>query len=105
MLNDELLHCPCCGSTDLKVKSRMLHTAEGWFAICQCNTCGITKQVINETKAVVEEELKTCWNTRKPIENIVDSVRNYYDGIAELGGSFLPEVVIDIIKNGGGLDE
>ncbi len=34
-------------------------------------------------------------------EKVVEKIREYADNVAELGGNFLPQVVIEIVKSGG----
>lgn len=38
------------------------------------------------------------------VDEVVEQIREYADNVAELGGNFLPKVVIEIVK-GGGLNE
>lgn len=38
------------------------------------------------------------------VDEVVEQIREYADNVAELGGNFLPKVVIEIVK-GGGLDD
>lgn len=39
--------------------------------------------------------------TAYDVDKVVEEIRKYADSIAELGGNFLPEVVIKIVKSGG----
>lgn len=39
--------------------------------------------------------------TAYDVDKVVEEIREYADNIAELGGNFLPEVVIKIVKQGG----
>lgn len=39
------------------------------------------------------------------IDKVVEEIREYADNVAELGGNFLPKVVIEIVKSGGVADE
>ncbi len=35
------------------------------------------------------------------VDKVVEKIREYADNVAELGGNFLPQVVIEIVKSGG----
>lgn len=35
------------------------------------------------------------------VDKVVEKIREYADDVAELGGNFLPQVVIEIVKSGG----
>ncbi len=35
------------------------------------------------------------------VDKVVEKIREYADKVAELGGNFLPQVVIEIVKSGG----
>lgn len=35
------------------------------------------------------------------VDKVVEEIREYADNVAELGGNFLPKVVIKIVKSGG----
>lgn len=39
--------------------------------------------------------------TAYDVDKVVEEIRKYADSIAELGGNFLPEIVIKIVKSGG----
>lgn len=39
--------------------------------------------------------------TAYDLDKVVEEIRGYADNIAELGGNFLPEVVIKIVKQCG----
>lgn len=35
------------------------------------------------------------------VDKVVEKIRRYADNVAELGGNFIPQVVIEIVKSGG----
>lgn len=39
--------------------------------------------------------------TAYDVDKVVEEIRKYADNVAELGGNFLPKVVIEIVKSGG----
>lgn len=43
--------------------------------------------------------------TAYDVDKVVEQIREYADNVAELGGNFLPQVVIEIVKSGGVADE
>lgn len=65
MTNYNLLACPCCGNNNLKLTSRALHMADGWFVKCQCKVCELSNELIASSKKVAENTLVQRWNTRK----------------------------------------
>lgn len=133
MQNDKLLPCPFCGSDKLKIdyKSTLIgyngidERVERWTFSVRCNSCHarggtVGGKVIPFKYADVErkgittkEELKdkciTSWNTRKPMERIVEQLEEYEDLYTqnkssddyELGQFSICERVIDILKKGG----
>lgn len=55
--------------------------------------------IMGETKksiAKMVDEQRTAYD----VDKVIEKIREYYDSIAELGGNFLPEVVIKIVKSG-----
>lgn len=40
-------------------------------------------------------------STAYDVDKVVEKIREYADNVAELGGNFLPKVVIKIVKSGG----
>lgn len=43
--------------------------------------------------------------TAYDVDKVVEEIREYADNVAELGGYFLPQVVIEIVKSDGAADE
>ena len=48
----------------------------------------------------VMEKIKSI-PTTYDVDRVVEEIREYADSVAELGGNFLPQVVIEIVKGGG----
>lgn len=48
----------------------------------------------------VMEKIKSI-PTACDVDRVVEEIREYADSVAELGGNFLPQVVIEIVKGGG----
>ena len=59
--------CPCCGSTDVSVGSVIVSLGEDIYI--KCNFCNLKMQLCKEYGW---KELLKRWNTRKPIDNIVE---------------------------------
>lgn len=55
-----------------------------------------TAEFDDEIEKVIKE-IPTAYD----VDKVVEEIREYADNIAELGGNFLPEVVIKIVKQGG----
>lgn len=43
--------------------------------------------------------------TAYDVDKVVEEIREYADSIAEMGGNFLPKVVIEIVKSCGAANE
>lgn len=43
--------------------------------------------------------------TAYDVDKVVEEIREYADSIAEMGGKFLPKVVIEVIKSCGAANE
>lgn len=52
----------------------------------------------------IEEVIKEI-PTAYDVDKVIEKIREYADNVAELGGNFLPKVVIEIVKSGGVADE
>lgn len=103
----KLKPCPFCGGKAVK-------TAFSWGNICdeytvKCTECGVGTKVLKSDEAV------KAWNTRKPIDDIVERLKkikmNYFLTIANTGDAnndFAYENVgnaldkaIEIVREGG----
>ena len=86
---EEHKKCPCCDSDDISVGSKCVSIGEDIYI--RCNSCGLKMQLCKEYGW---KELLKRWNTRKPMQNIVERLRekakepmyqhhgdNYYVGI------------------------
>lgn len=115
MQKSELLGCPCC---DADADYDELHTvSEGsdcFFCehhsyIVRCKGCGLTL-----TSRTSKEDAIEKWNTRKPMQKIVERLEKEVERVAEevwtdyeertIVGSTLYEA-IDIVKEVGGVNE
>lgn len=65
------------------------------------NDCFNTDTAIGKTMRLMIDEQPTAYD----LDKIVEGIREYADNVAELGGNFLPQVVIEIVKSGGVADE
>lgn len=62
-----LKNCPCCNST-----AKIIEPLRGLFGVCQvvCSGCGL-----NSRMTPTPEEAVEVWNNRKPLETLVDQIR------------------------------
>lgn len=61
---------------------------------------GLGDSIISNVIWIIERH-KTAYDADK----VVEQIREYADNVAELGGNFLPKMVIEIVKSGGVADE
>jgi acetyl-CoA carboxylase carboxyltransferase component len=57
-------------------------------------------EAINNAFTVLQKCVENQ-QTAYSVEDVVEEIREYYDNVAELGGHFLPQVVTEIVRNGG----
>ena len=99
MSDERIKPCPFCGG-----EAEMMGYKRYWVA---CMECGAERAGAHETKA---EAIKT-WNTRKPMERIVERLEERYNDIPiqyetsyEEGLGDGIDYAISLLK-GGGVDE
>lgn len=64
--------CPCCDSEDISVGSKCVSIGEDIYI--KCNSCGLKMQLCKEYGW---KELLKRWNTRKPMQNIVERLEHF----------------------------
>lgn len=99
MSNDiKLRECPCCSYSAVL---ETMQVRKGWEANIHCNDCGLTIHTITfdfEEEAI--EDAVTKWNTRKPMDRIVEQLEELdIDDI-----DVLQDVAIEIAKGGSNND-
>ena len=70
---EEHKKCPCCDSENIEVGSVAVSFGEDIFI--KCNSCGIKLQICKEYGW---GELLKRWNTRKPMDRIVERLEDTY---------------------------
>ena len=63
--------------------------------------CFNTDTAIGKTMRLMIDEQPTAYD----LDKVVGKIREYADNVAELGGNFLPQVIVEIVKSGGIADE
>ena len=111
----ELKRCPFCGGeARLQKKNRK----RGWYVICKNRSCSCSTPFYQNT-FTSEENLKRVaievWNTRKPMERIVERLeeqaeecRKYwqeFDDEDSFGGMNAYCDAVKIVKEEGGLND
>ena len=92
-MEDRLKPCPMCGGV-----AGLYHDYKG-FAIVQCNKCSIGTLYRPSKKVAVTE-----WNTRKPMDRIVEQLEEESALMIETGDAAIYAGVqraIEIVKAGG----
>ena len=98
---EEHKKCPCCNSEDISVGSVVVLDIEELYI--KCNSCGLKFQI---RKEYGWEELLKRWNTRKPMERIVERLEeatfpHKFGGEVEM--MILKNKAIEIVKEEGGM--
>lgn len=109
MQNDKLLPCPFCGGEAIKVAFTWVNIADE--STIDCTICGA------RTKVLKTEEAIKSWNTRKPMERIVEQLEKNGQKMSEAKairpyGKHSPadhryykaisvKKAVDIVRNGG----
>ena len=99
----ELKRCPFCGG-EAKIDKTIANTVS-----VECTVCHASSRMILCTEGDIEQKSIEAWNTRIPMQNIVERLRekakepmyqhhgdNYYVGIYD---------AIEIVKEEGGMNE
>lgn len=97
-----LRKCPFCGG-EAKIDKTITNTVS-----VECTVCHASSRIILCTEGDIEQKAIKAWNTRKPMQNIVERLRekakepmyqhhgdNYYVGIYN---------AIEIVKEEGGIE-
>ena len=121
----ELKRCPFCGVDKLKIESKTKdisyrHVRQHTLSV-RCNKCharggtvsgeignysfGTPKSEKLTTLKELEEKAIEAWNTRKPMQNIVERLEEYRDEAKQFGLSGMLTDIIEIVKEEGGLNE
>ncbi len=93
----KLRNCPCCGGkANLRIYEDFtidFHSVYKYYV--QCNECEMqSSMTANMDKAINE------WNARKPMDDIVERLEEFYDeNEFEINSGFI-ETCIDIVKGG-----
>jgi Lar family restriction alleviation protein len=118
MQNDKLLPCPFCSNKDVRLQHRG-RTQYGYYVICK--NCGCRTPLYQyqfDSKEKRREDAIKQWNTRKPMERIVEQLedraeehRNIAFDMEAKGFSGIADKqyakqlacinAIDIVRNGG----
>jgi Lar family restriction alleviation protein len=99
MQNDKLLPCPFCGGEAQKFENVM--KKGNWFV--ECRECGANVHYRTEESAI------RAWNTRKPMERIVEQLEEESDFFGGEPMGTLQKLyyckgitkAIEIVRNGG----
>ena len=108
----ELKMCPFCGGKAI-LKEKIECYGHGDYAkeyFVECKSCGVCSKKVCERERFANEKAIEAWNTRKPVENVLEQLeeevkkcREYRDGklvyeeTAKINGI---KEAIEIIKEG-----
>lgn len=69
-ISKQLAKCPFCGGENIK------YTYIDWADAIRCYGCGAAMTTPMDFDGNRKEELKNKWNTRKPMERIIERLEN-----------------------------
>lgn len=95
----ELKRCPCCNSEDIVTGDK--NYSLGTDIYIRCKTCGLKLQIREEFGW---EELFKRWNTRIPMQNIVERLEEFEEEATQLGVGGMFTDMLEIVKEEGGID-
>ena len=107
----ELKKCPFCGG-EAKIDKTIANTVS-----VECTVCHASSRMILCTEGDIEQKAIEAWNTRKPMQNIVERLEHFNEGIfycanvranektLAYGYSQLIYKAIEIVKEEGELHE
>lgn len=107
----ELKRCPFCGE-EAKIDKTIANTVS-----VECTVCHASSRMILCTEGDIEQKAIEAWNTRKPMENIVERLEHFneetfYRANGRANGKTLAYgysqgiyKAIEIVKEEGGIDE
>ena len=94
MQNDKrLLSCPFCGGEAKYIEDKDFFVSR----FVTCTKCGIEtrRNYLRKDLAIKD------WNTRKPMERIVEQLEEYEEEARQFGASGLLTDTIEVVRNGG----
>lgn len=99
MSDTELKPCPFCGG------AHIIETFSNFIPVLMCSSCGATMIVPMDFNRSKKDELVKKWNTRKPIERIVEQLEEYLKNVPETNENFNGAggfyKAIEIVKKAG----
>ena len=96
MQNDKLLPCPFCGE-----KAETTFICDGKYNQIKCKTPKCIMNVDMSAFYKSKEEAIEQWNTRKPMERIVEQLEDEKPCRYKLKGYIEKHRVLEIVRNGG----
>ena len=104
---NSLLNCPFCGG-EAKIDKTITNTVS-----VECTVCHASSRIILCTEGDIEQKAIEAWNTRKPIENMLERLeeqaeecRKYwqeFDDEDSFGGMNAYCDAVEIVKEEGGM--
>lgn len=74
-MSETLLRCPFCGG-EAKIDKTIANTVS-----VECTVCHASSRMILCTEGDIEQKAIEAWNTRKPMQNIVERLEEEYHEI------------------------
>ena len=104
----KLLPCPFCSNKDVRLQHRG-RNQYGYYVICKncgCRTPYYKYQFSSNEK--LREEAIATWNTRKPMERIIERLEEeataYEDNFGELIDCIPEHIAIEIVREESGIE-
>lgn len=106
-ISKQLAKCPLCGG-EAKIDKTITNTVS-----VECTVCHASSRIILCTEGDIEQKAIEAWNTRKPIENMLERLeeqaeecRKYwqeFDDEDSFGGMNAYCDAVEIVKEEGGM--
>lgn len=114
MRNIYIRNCPCCDEKiDGKGGVQLTGVCEMNWMFIKCNKCGLkmesekydaTKTSKDDARSIMRRLIER-WNTRKPIENILEKIEDYREEAEQFGVGGMFADMFDAVKEEGDVED
>lgn len=98
MADINLRPCPLCGG-EVQMRTMYVERDDLFQEYIVCNHCGL--YFYGSMDGLSAEGLQNEWNTRKPMERIVEQLEEFREEAKQFGADGMLTDIIDVVKRGG----